>query len=493
MMNSRPRVHRVLIAVAMMGLIPSLFVAAQDPGGNSDTPSPVVSGGPPTAVVDEQLSDLRRRRRELAESERILQDVANGLLTRARSAGPKSLADDGNKSSHQGGVDALRNDPSTVKLRKAVASAFAARQEILRAELRDLQQRTQNLQQAIDARDRIADQIIDRRVEDLLNPEWGWETRLEARKGPNAVFNASKTLADRYHSLQGTWLAKEQGRNGVIRPDKSNTTLTFNLTRYDFRDGAGESYSSGTFAFRMDPRFPANPWLYMTRTYLRAAGSAPGMGNEPGPGKPTEPQVERAAVAIDGDTLRICSTGHRGDDNPDDFTTKPDDERLLMVYQRVSNHPMTDEEWKASNPGNPPQPGSVSALPGLPPMDVPGGARPLTDEERIQGTWKVVSQSLDGKKNMQNPPSLTMTFRGYETFTSTSNKPCLFRIDSTQTPSHLTVAGHNMYMQMIYKIDKNTMTIAFFGKPETQRPRSFTAGGDGLPLIVWELRRADAK
>ena len=201
-------------------------------------------------------------------------------------------------------------------------------------------------------------------------------------------------------------------------------------------------------------------------------------------------------MAIDGDTLRICSNGPRGDDRPDDFTTKADDGRLLMVYRRISHHAMTTENLKAIYPGDPTGPPGMSAMPGSPAMSVPGGAKPATDEDRIQGIWKVVSSSNDGTNNPQTPPFLTMTFRGNETFTSGSDKPNLFQLDNKHAPAHLTIAGHNMYMQAIYKLDKDKLIVAFFGKPETGRPRSFKAsdaGGDGLPLIVWELERAVAK
>jgi hypothetical protein len=66
--------------------------------------------------------------------------------------------------------DALRD-----QLRAVVSETFTARQELHRAELAELQQRMVRVQQTLEVRDRIQNQIIDRRVEDLLNPNLQWE------------------------------------------------------------------------------------------------------------------------------------------------------------------------------------------------------------------------------------------------------------------------------------------------------------------------------
>ncbi|MEJ7592958.1 MAG: hypothetical protein WKF77_15530 [Planctomycetaceae bacterium] len=52
--------------------------------------------------------------------------------------------------------------------------AFTLRQSLLRAELLEMQTRLLQTQQSLDMRERIADQIVDRRVEDLLNPQTDW-------------------------------------------------------------------------------------------------------------------------------------------------------------------------------------------------------------------------------------------------------------------------------------------------------------------------------
>lgn len=68
-------------------------------------------------------------------------------------------------------VDALKH----AKVRDEVEKAFEARQQQQRAELAKLQQRFGRIQDLIESRERIKDQIIDRRVEELLNPDLKWE------------------------------------------------------------------------------------------------------------------------------------------------------------------------------------------------------------------------------------------------------------------------------------------------------------------------------
>jgi len=61
------------------------------------------------------------------------------------------------------------------KLGIAVGDAFQARQQLQRAELAAFQQRTQQIRQTIELRDQIAGQIINSRVEQLLNPNAQWD------------------------------------------------------------------------------------------------------------------------------------------------------------------------------------------------------------------------------------------------------------------------------------------------------------------------------
>ena len=60
------------------------------------------------------------------------------------------------------------------QLRIEIEQTFVARQKLQRAELAEFARRLKSIQQSIETRDKIADRIIDRRVEELLNPNLRW-------------------------------------------------------------------------------------------------------------------------------------------------------------------------------------------------------------------------------------------------------------------------------------------------------------------------------
>jgi hypothetical protein len=70
---------------------------------------------------------------------------------------------------------ARESKPAKEKLRAAVAKAFELRQKLLQAELAEFRQRTERIEQSLKQRQGIKQQIIERRVEDLLKPGLEWE------------------------------------------------------------------------------------------------------------------------------------------------------------------------------------------------------------------------------------------------------------------------------------------------------------------------------
>lgn len=116
----------------------------------------------PQAVVvfhDASMSKSERLRAEYEASE----EQARGIVQQIRSL----PAADARVSKFRGA------------LRDAVASAFAVRQRLLKAELTEFEQRITRLRQSIEGRERTHDRIIDRRVEELLNGdlEWKWSAK----------------------------------------------------------------------------------------------------------------------------------------------------------------------------------------------------------------------------------------------------------------------------------------------------------------------------
>ncbi len=119
-------------------------------------------------------------------------------------------------------AESLRQTPDAAKkaeLRTAVQRAFTLRQSLLRAELQEMQARLEKTQQSLDMRDRIADQIVDRRVEDLLNPQLEWDgdivpgrslTQSVSPNGPAInVPTPVDPKAGLLAKLQGAWDVKQ--------------------------------------------------------------------------------------------------------------------------------------------------------------------------------------------------------------------------------------------------------------------------------------------
>ena len=77
------------------------------------------------------------------------------------------------------------------ELREVVRKTFVARQVLQRAELAEFAARLERIQQSIEMRDRIADQIIDRRVEELLEPSLKGEHNATAGSQERVVRNQS--------------------------------------------------------------------------------------------------------------------------------------------------------------------------------------------------------------------------------------------------------------------------------------------------------------
>lgn len=72
----------------------------------------------------------------------------------------------------------LRQTPDArrqAELKSAVMRAFRSRQQLLQAELLQMQYRLKQAQANLIQRNQLRTQIVERRVQDLLNPQWEWE------------------------------------------------------------------------------------------------------------------------------------------------------------------------------------------------------------------------------------------------------------------------------------------------------------------------------
>jgi hypothetical protein len=74
-----------------------------------------------------------------------------------------------------------------VQLAAAVKQAFQTRQQLHQVELAEFQRRIQDIQRTIEARQQIQDEIIERRVSELLNPQLQWEAAAPPRAAGGGI------------------------------------------------------------------------------------------------------------------------------------------------------------------------------------------------------------------------------------------------------------------------------------------------------------------
>ncbi|HUE17330.1 MAG TPA: DUF1559 domain-containing protein [Planctomycetaceae bacterium] len=85
--------------------------------------------------------------------------------------------------------------PAARELRQQVAAAYEARRQLQLAEVDWLRQRLARIERELTERERIKNQIIDRRVEELLNPGLQWDpSQGEATAVGSAGLNARETI-----------------------------------------------------------------------------------------------------------------------------------------------------------------------------------------------------------------------------------------------------------------------------------------------------------
>jgi uncharacterized protein (TIGR03067 family) len=67
-----------------------------------------------------------------------------------------------------------------------------------------------------------------------------------------------------------------------------------------------------------------------------------------------------------------------------------------------------------------------------------------------------------------------------------------FTLDQTTTPLHLTTYGDGILLQAIYEIKGDRLRVAMLGRPEVERPNAFdsTSRNNAGPLVIFEFKRA---
>ncbi len=168
-----------------------------DDAGTSDDPFGAGGGADDAGTSDDPFGvsrpaappDARRKidplRRSFTELDRRSLLLAEAL----RKAGATSTADI--RSDHQ--KELAR------QLRDVVQEAFKTRQQLQRLELAAFAQRMKRIQESLELRDRIANQIVRRRIDDLLNPKLDWD-----KPAPLAAVPPDRAATDRRAAATGT-------------------------------------------------------------------------------------------------------------------------------------------------------------------------------------------------------------------------------------------------------------------------------------------------
>ncbi|MCY2968940.1 MAG: hypothetical protein NT069_35830, partial [Planctomycetota bacterium] len=111
-------------------------------------------------------------------------------------------------------------------LTSAVYRAFALRQQLNRVELKELEERLARSRLAIETREKIRDHVVERRVNDLLNPEFQWDDR-------RTTIDSAKSTRDADHPDDLT--------GGTVRTNESLPATTGRaLIESEYRQFEGE-------------------------------------------------------------------------------------------------------------------------------------------------------------------------------------------------------------------------------------------------------------
>ncbi len=173
----------------------------------------------------------------------------------------------------------------------------------------------------------------------------------------------------------------------------------------------------------------------------------------------------RGIFAIDGDRLKLCIPSLLDGERPTSFTTptSKNDELQIMVLQRETGSPKTDEQ-------------------------------------KLQGEWKIVRREMDGKRDMEYDrldlpkEADLLSFVGdlVDSGESQNGSWPYFRLDSTKTPKEITVSLNRRKTHGIYSLDGDDLKICFQRVLEGPRPDAFTTtkGSDREVLILKRMKSA---
>ncbi len=122
--------------------------------------------------------------------------------------------------------------------------------------------------------------------------------------------------------------------------------------------------------------------------------------------------------------------------------------------------------------------------------DTTRGERPMGDQEKIQGTWALVSGESDGKPlSDEVVRQIKLVFAGDKLTTQNKDRKSVvaFRLNPKATPKEIDVDMDGNVGKGIYQLDGDELKIAH-GEVGGARPKEFPKAGSGLMVMI--LKRA---
>ena len=183
-------------------------------------------------------SDLARRYQELEQEAQSLAQIWRTLTAKP-----------------QGDVQTSAEIATTkTRLQSVVAQAFAARQKQQQEELLEMQRRIYSLAGTIEDREKLKDQIIERRVQDLLNPALQWTPPAAAAAARAGQPPAGATGTPGYSTPRYPTLGAPTGRTAPAADSDSGAIMQIadEMVHVSLGKDAGITSGQALYVYRAD-------------------------------------------------------------------------------------------------------------------------------------------------------------------------------------------------------------------------------------------------
>jgi uncharacterized protein (TIGR03067 family) len=110
----------------------------------------------------------------------------------------------------------------------------------------------------------------------------------------------------------------------------------------------------------------------------------------------------------------------------------------------------------------------------------------MSDQEKVQGTWALVSGERKGKPFSQDVVQhVKLIFAGDKLTTKTKDREteATFKLDSSKRPKEIDLDMDGNIGKGVYELESDTLKIAH-GEIGDARPKEFPKPGSGLTILI---------